>query len=147
MFLTILTLATLAVLPAPAQPHDPGAVVHGALAERIDRYLTAAAELGLAGTALVEKDGEVILHKGYGLVDREGGRRADTRTPYLIGSLSKQFTAAAIYQLESRRFLSLADPLSRWLPDAPADKRDITLDQLVHHTSGLPYLPRGRIDG
>jgi len=145
MLLTILTLATLAVLPAHAQPHDPGAVIHGALAERIDRYLTAAAELGLAGTALVEKDGEVILHKGYGLVDREGGRRADTRTPYLIGSLSKQFTAAAIYQLESRRFLSLADPLSRWLPDAPADKRDITLDQLVHHTSGLPYLPRGSL--
>jgi CubicO group peptidase (beta-lactamase class C family) len=140
-----LALATLVALAAPVRPHDPGAVVQGPFAERIDRYLTAAAELGLAGTVLVEKDGAVILHKGYGVVDRERGRRADTRTHYLIGSLSKQFTAAAIYQLESRGKLSLADPLSRWFPDAPADKHDITLDQLVHHTGGFSYLPRGSL--
>jgi CubicO group peptidase (beta-lactamase class C family) len=143
--LPTLALATLAAFAAPSRTQDPGAVVQGPLAERIDRYLTAAAELGLAGTILVEKDGQVILHKGYGVVDRERGRPADTRTHYLIGSLSKQITAAAIYQLESRGKLSLADPLSRWFPDAPADKRSITLDQLIHHTSGLSYLPRGSL--
>src|SRR5262245_22312840 len=143
--LSTLALATPAAFASPGRAQDAGAVVQGPFAERIDRYLTAAAELGLAGTVLVEKDGEVILHKGYGVVDRERGRRADTRTHYLIGSLSKQMTAAAIYQLESRGKLSLADPLSRWFPDAPADKRDITLDQLIHHTSGLSYLPRGSL--
>jgi CubicO group peptidase (beta-lactamase class C family) len=137
----ILALVTLAV-PA-ARPRDTGAVVQGPIAERIDRWMTAAADLGLAGTLLVEKDGAVILHKGYGVIDREHGTPADTRTHYLIGSLSKQFTATAIYQLESRGKLKLSDPLSRWFPEAPADKRAITIDQLVHHTAGFPYLPGG----
>ncbi|HET9939908.1 MAG TPA: serine hydrolase domain-containing protein, partial [Candidatus Eisenbacteria bacterium] len=58
-------------------------------------------------------------------------------------SLSKQFTAAAIYKLESQGKLHLTDTLGKWFPGAPGDKQDITIDQLVHHTSGLPYLGRG----
>jgi len=141
--LTFLPILCLVLAAAAPRAHDPVAVVQGPFAERIDRYMTAAAELGLSGTLLVEKDGAVILHKGYGVIDRERGTRADTRTHYLIGSLSKQFTAAAIYQLDSRGRLRLDDPLLRWFPEAPADKRAITIDQLVHHTAGFPYLPRG----
>jgi len=126
-----------------ARASDPGAVVAGPIAARIDSFMLAAVEYGMAGTLLVEKDGKVILHKGYGRVDRAKGTPADTRTPYLLGSLSKQFTAAAIYKLESQGKLHLADSLGRWFPEAPADKRGITVDQLVHHTSGLPYLPKG----
>jgi CubicO group peptidase (beta-lactamase class C family) len=143
----LLSVSSLAAQTAAstraARAADAGAVVAGPVAARIDSFMTAAAEYGMAGTLLVEKDGRVILHKGYGRVDRAKGTLATTRTPYLLGSLSKQFTAAAIYKLESQGKLRLADSLGRWFPEAPADKRGITVDQLVHHTSGLPYLPQG----
>src|SRR5678815_5809052 len=90
----LLSVSSLAYGATPAR--DASAVVAGPVAARIDRYMTAAAEDGLAGTLLVEKDGKVILHKGYGRVDRAKGTPATTRTHYLLGSLSKQFTAAAI---------------------------------------------------
>jgi CubicO group peptidase (beta-lactamase class C family) len=129
---------------APSRPtSDAGAVVAGPVAARIDSFMTAVAEYGMAGTLLVERDGKVILHKGYGRLDRDKGTAATTRTPYLLGSLSKQFTAAAIYKLEAQGKLHLADSLGHWFPEAPGDKRGITVDQLVHHTSGLPYLPHG----
>jgi CubicO group peptidase (beta-lactamase class C family) len=144
VFATALLVVLLA--PSPTWAASRGAdrpVVDGPVAARIDSFMTAATEYGMAGTLLVEKDGKVILHQGYGIVDRGKRTGATTRTPYLLGSLSKQFTAAAVYKLESQGKLHLADSLSQWFPDAPADKRGITVDQLVHHTSGLPYLPQG----
>jgi CubicO group peptidase (beta-lactamase class C family) len=144
VFATALLVFLLAPAPTWAAPRgEDRPVVDGPVVARIDSFMTAAAEYGMAGTLLVEKDGKVILHQGYGIVDRARKTRATTRTPYLLGSLSKQFTAAAIYKLESQGKLHLADSLGQWFPDAPADKRGITLDQLVHHTSGLPYLPHG----
>ena len=142
LFILILTLAADASA-APRSPRDPGAVVQGPAAARIDSFMTAAADLGLEGTLLVEREGRVILFRGYGLADRGRHRPATTRTPYVLGSLSKQFTAAAAYQLESRGKLRLSDSLGRWFSDVPADKRGITVDQLIHHTSGLPYLGTG----
>jgi CubicO group peptidase (beta-lactamase class C family) len=139
-----LLLILAAVSGGAAAPRGADhAVVDGPVAARIDSFMTAAAEYGMAGTLLVEKDGKVILHQGYGFVNREKKTRATTRTPYLLGSLSKQFTAAAIYKLESQGKLHLVDSLGQWFPGAPADKRGITVDQLIHHTSGLPYLPHG----
>ena len=144
--LAVLALAAPGVLgkTPPRRPaRDPGVIIRGPQAARIDSFMTAAAALGAEGTLLVERDGKVILSRGYGLADR--GRRiaATTTTPYILGSLSKQFTAAAAYKLESQGRLRLSDSLGRWFPDAPPDKRGITIDELIHHTSGLPYLNRG----
>ena len=136
-------VAALLVLVANVSSAD---IVQGPVAARIDSFMTAAAELGLSGSLLVEKDGAVIVHKGYGVANRATGAKAEAETPYLLGSLSKQFTAAAIYKLESQGKLSLADTLGRWLPGVPADKRAITLDQLVHHTAGFVYLTGGLFD-
>ena len=136
-------IAILLVAAATATAAPNRAVVSGPAATRIDSFMVAAADYGMAGTLLVERDGKVILNKGYGIVDRGKKTRATATTPYLLGSLSKQFTAAAIYKLESQGKLHLTDTLGRWFPDAPADKREITIDQLIHHTSGLPYLGRG----
>ncbi|HET6232280.1 MAG TPA: serine hydrolase domain-containing protein, partial [Longimicrobiaceae bacterium] len=60
-----------------------------------------------------------------------------------IGSITKQFTAAAILKLEMEGKLSTADTLGRFFPDAPADKRGITIHQLLSHTSGLAEDPGG----
>lgn len=140
-------VAALVLLTTPAlaatEPHASDRFVVDPSAARIDSFMVAAADYGMAGTLLVEKDGKVLLNKGYGIVDRAKKAHATATTPYLLGSLSKQFTATAIYKLESQGKLRLADSLGQWFANAPTDKRGITIDQLVHHTSGLPYLGKG----
>lgn len=81
-------------------------------------------------------NGRIIYKRGFGLC-RIGGPKVDINTRFDIGSLTKQFTAAAILQLKERGKLSLADRLSKYVPSFPhAD--EITLLQLLHQTSGLP---------
>jgi CubicO group peptidase (beta-lactamase class C family) len=62
----------------------------------------------------------------------------DAQTLFDIGSITKSFTATAILQLMEQQKLRPEDPLSRFFPEAPADKKDITLHQLLTHSSGLP---------
>jgi CubicO group peptidase (beta-lactamase class C family) len=99
---------------SPSHTRDPGRIIKGPLAARIDSFMTFATDLCLSGTLLVEKDGQVILHRGYGVIDRVGRTSARTDTPYLLGSLSKQFTAAAAHKLESQGKLHLTDSLPEW---------------------------------
>jgi len=110
------------------------------IAHRLDAYLTLASAYGFSGVVLVAERGEVLLHRGYGLADRAAGTRLEGDTPLHIGSLGKQFTAAAILHLEAAGRLSTGDRLECFFPEAPEDKRAITLHQLLSHTSGLPYL-------
>ena len=87
---------------------------------------------GFAGSVLVACGDDVMFAGAFGLADAAG------RTPsYWLASISKQFTAAAILRLQETGRLSISDPLARFFPDAPADKRDITLEQLLTHTSGF----------
>ena len=60
------------------------------------------------------------------------------KTVFSIGSITKQFTAAAIMKLEAQGKLSVNDALSKYFPDAPGDKKNITLHQLLTHTAGFP---------
>ncbi len=135
---------TLAVVVACAS--SPGAVDLTAervaaptdeLGSALDSYLQRAAAFGFNGTFLVAKDGRVIVHDGYGLADREHGTAVSTETVFDIGSITKQFTAAAILRLEERGRLRVEDSIGRFFSDVPADKRPITLHHLLTHTSGL----------
>jgi len=110
------------------------------LARTLDTYFTRASAFGFSGVVLLAEKGEVLLEKGYGLGDREAGLPLTAASPLHIGSLGKQFTAAAVLRLEADGKLSTGDRLERFFPDAPEDKRAITLHQLLSHTSGLPYL-------
>lgn len=108
--------------------------VPGVLGERMDRWLTAAE---FRGAVLVAREGRLLLRKGYGLADREQGIPYTPETVSTIGSITKQFTAAAILKLEMQGKLRVEDAIGKWFADAPADKRGITLHQLLTHTSGL----------
>lgn len=132
----ILAAAALAIGPARSAAAD---VVHGERGIAIDRYLTCLSEFGISGALYVAKDGEVLVEKGYGLADRASGARVSATSPFLLGSLSKQFTAAAILALEADGKLSVTDSLGRFFPDAPPATRRVTLEQVLSHTSGLPY--------
>src|SRR5262245_51416134 len=108
--------------------------VSGELDAKLDAYLSAS---GFTGNALVAKSGRIVLAKGYGLADREKGIPFARDTAVSIGSITKQFTAAAILALEDDGKLKVEDPISKFFPKAPEDKKGITLHQLLTHTAGL----------
>jgi|GEM_PF-181428 len=122
----------------PAAAPRPEEVVAGEAGARLDAYLERLTPWGFSGTALVERGGEVLLHKGYGLADGLQGTAATTATVYPMSSIGKQFTAAAILQLEAAGKLKLDDIVARHLDGVPEDKADMTLRHLLQHVSGLP---------
>ena len=115
------------VVPAGAQT----------LAQRTDSVMKAAERSGFAGVVRLEKGGAVILEKGYGLAIRPAIRFTPA-TVVQIGSNTKDFTAVAILQLQERGKLDVGDTLGKFFPSAPADKRGITLLQLLKHRAGFP---------
>lgn len=103
-----------------------------------DAYLTRETAAGrFSGAALVARNGRILLKKGYGLADREGGLPNTPQTRFHIASLTKQFTAMAIMQLQERGKLRVTDRISSHLADCPPAWRDITIEHLLTHTSGL----------
>lgn len=104
----------------------------------MDRYLLAMEALGFSGAIIVNHGGEVVLREGYGLADREARRPYTPTTVQTHGSVTKQMTGAAILLLESRGELSVDDRIALYFDEVPEDKRDITIHQLLTHSSGLP---------
>ena len=88
------------------------------------------------GSVLIEKDGEVLLYMSYGLSDVDEGMLNKPVTKYLIGSVTKQFTAMAIMQLYEKGLLDINDTLSEYIPDFPRGE-EMTLVDLLRHTSGI----------
>jgi len=82
-------------------------------------------------------DEDVLLSKGYGWADRDKNIHNDLSTIFNIGSVTKQFTAAAILKLMESGKLSVSDKLIHYFPQTPADKQDITIHQLLTHTTGI----------
>ena len=89
------------------------------------------------GVVLVARDGRPIFRAAHGLANRAWSIPNSGRTRFGIGSITKQFTAAAILQLQQEGKLSIADPVSKY-HDAPPAWKAITLQQLLDHSSGIP---------
>ena len=77
-----------------------------------------------------------VTEHGYGFADRDKQTPATPETRFRVGSVTKQFTAAAILRLAGEGRLSIDDPLARYFPRYPGGE-GITLRQLLTHTSGL----------
>lgn len=103
---------------------------------------TMIAQMGLssetpAGVVGVIKDGKLIFKKAYGLANFESKEPNTTSTLFNLGSVSKQFTAAAVLLLAKEKELSLKDDIRKYLPDFPDYGYTITIENLVHHTCGI----------
>ncbi len=127
-------VAPVAMAASPAAP-VPG---DAAVAARLDSIARAAEGRGFSGVVLVHRGGKELLARGYGLANRESGARFTPRTVVPIGSNVKDFTKLAIFLLAEAGKLRLSDSLATYFPAVPADKRGITIDQLLEHTAGLP---------
>jgi CubicO group peptidase (beta-lactamase class C family) len=86
--------------------------------------------------ALVRGSG-VLLARGYGFADLENKVPATEHTVYRIGSITKQFTAAAVLQLGEQGKLNLDDDIRQYLPSYDTQGYTITIRELLNHTSGI----------
>lgn len=90
----------------------------------------------------VVEDGKLAYAKAFGEADLAQHRAADANTRYAVGSVSKQFTAAAILMAQEEGKLSLDDPVAKYFPTLTR-ARDITIRMLLSHTSGYEdYAPQ-----
>ena len=88
------------------------------------------------GSVLVVQKGKTIFQKSYGMADREWSVPNNNQSKYRIGSVTKQFAAAAILRLNEDGKLQLDDKLSKYLPDYPKGD-SVTIHMLLNHTSGI----------
>ncbi|HKY29387.1 MAG TPA: serine hydrolase domain-containing protein, partial [Pyrinomonadaceae bacterium] len=100
-------------------------------------YLQRLEKLGFSGVVLIARADKPILAEGFGFADRERGTRWTPATVSDIGSITKQFTGAAILKLEEEGRLSVTDPIGKYFPTVPDEKSSITLHHLMTHSSGL----------
>jgi CubicO group peptidase (beta-lactamase class C family) len=85
----------------------------------------------------VSRDGKPVLQKAYGMADLEHDIPNEPETIFEAGSVSKQFTAAAILLLAKDGKLSLDDPARKYVPELPDYGRPLTIRHMLQHTSGL----------
>jgi CubicO group peptidase (beta-lactamase class C family) len=133
--LTLLGLAGLmTALPALAAT-PPKVRIEPA---RIDAVFKDYASRSTPGCALgIYQDGKVLYTRGYGMADLNQPAPITPTTLFDIGSVSKQFTAASLVLLANEGKLALTDDLRKYVPEIPDYGTPITLDHLLHHTSGL----------
>ena len=128
------SLALSALTAASAQTSDRGALI-----ARIDSLVEAEVRDGpTAGMSVaVYRRGELLHTKAYGFADLENRVPASVETVYRLGSVTKQFTAAAVLQLAEQGKISLDEDFTRYLPDFSTGGRRVSVTQLLNHTSGI----------
>jgi CubicO group peptidase (beta-lactamase class C family) len=109
------------------------------ISAKIDAIVEAPIKAGrvAGGSVAVLKGNETIVMKGYGFADLELDVPTPPRATYEIGSITKQFTAAGILLLAEQGKLSLADEMTKFLPDYPTRGNHVTIRHLLNHTSGI----------
>jgi CubicO group peptidase (beta-lactamase class C family) len=128
--LPLALIALAALLPAVATAGE---------ASDMQRAVQTLASAGhFMGSVLIARGGHILLDRGYGDANLELKVADAPATKYRLGSITKQFTAAAILLLQQRGQLALNDPVKKYLPDAPASWSGITIFNLLTHTSGIP---------
>lgn len=128
--------------------------VHAGLFTQIEKHTRELMEEGdIPGLSLVVITGDSPIYiKGFGFADKENKIPVTEETLFELGSCSKAFTALAAIQMENRGLINLDNAVSDYLPwfsmTYDGQPHKITIRQLLHHTSGIPWnaicvIPRG----
>jgi len=121
--------------PAPALSSESES-----LSTSVDSYLRAYVEShNFSGTVLIAHGDSILINKGFGMAVYENSVPNTGDTRFMIASLSKTFTTAAVLLLQERDQLLPDDTVDRFIPDFPSGN-EITIDQLLTHMSGLPRI-------
>lgn len=107
--------------------------------EEIDILMKHCYENGMFnGTILVSENGKVIYRNAFGYANLGTKEQLITESAFYLASVSKQFTSMAIMILKEKNKLKYSDKLSKYFPEFPAYADDVTIKQLMTHTSGIP---------
>lgn len=106
--------------------------------EKLIQYFDLEKNQGLSGVIAIKRADQDILYYCSGYSDKEREIKNTKSTVFDIGSLTKQFTGAAILKLEMVGKLSVEDSLSKYFPDIPKDKHALTIHHLLTHSAGFP---------
>jgi len=130
----VVGLCVAAQAQAPAQE----LTLHERVA-RVDEYASRVHGYGgFDGAIFIAKGDQVLLAKGWGEADKDSHRPWTPDTVSTVGSITKQFTGAAVTLLTQEGKLEFTDTVGDYFPDAPTDKAGITIHQLLTHSAGLP---------
>src|SRR5271155_2105876 len=132
--LTRIVLASLAIRVLL----NLAAFAQGVPAQKVDQIFSLYNKLGSPGCSLgVIRDGDFVYRRAYGLATLELGVPLSLQSVFYMGSVSKQFTAAAIVLAAEQGYVSLDDDVRKYLPELPDYGHVITLRQMIHQTSGF----------
>jgi CubicO group peptidase (beta-lactamase class C family) len=135
------SLAAYPSLTSSQQPPVPATALLPKLEAKITEYMAARARVtGFSGAVLVAREGQVVFRGAFGDANRELAVPNSPETKFRIGSVSKQFTAAAVLLLAQRGSLRLTDSIHKHLPDWPPAWGKVSIHHLLSHTGGLPRL-------
>ncbi|CAH1195356.1 Penicillin-binding protein 4* [Paenibacillus plantiphilus] len=124
-------------VPTPATPTQTQPTASSeveSFSDKVDAYLQ---KLKFNGSVLLAKKGKVLIRQGYGMANLQTKSPNTPNTIFRIASVTKQFTALAIMQLQEQGKLNVKDPIHKYLPDYPHGDK-ITIHHLLTHTSGIP---------
>ena len=135
---SVVTLSLSLIIPAATSTAQRP--TRAAVQRTVDSLVSNALKEGplAAMSVAVVRGKDTIVMKGYGLADVENDVAATPQTVYRIGSITKQFTSAAVLQLVEQGKVSLDDSIGKHLPGVPAGWRGVPVRQLLNHTSGIP---------
>jgi CubicO group peptidase (beta-lactamase class C family) len=125
----------------PVIPTPEANIVSGTLGQQLDDYFTEDTPL-FSGGVLIARQGEILLSKGYNYADWELRVPNSPHTKFRITSITKPFTATLIMMLHERGLIDLDEKVCSYLPDCPDSWGEITVHQLLTHTSGIPEYTR-----
>jgi D-alanyl-D-alanine carboxypeptidase len=131
-------LLVVAALAAVAAMSATASIGQGAAREpELQRALDGAVAAGVPGAVLLVRDGDrtIRLASGSGNLKPRTAMRPDVR--FRVGSITKTFVATVVLQLVGEEKLGLSDTVERWLPGVVPNGRNVTVRQLLNHTSGL----------
>ncbi|BAZ23557.1 hypothetical protein NIES4073_44460 [Kalymmatonema gypsitolerans NIES-4073] len=106
---------------------------------KVNEYIDANVEVHkFSGSVLIVQKEKVLVSNGYGMANYELDVPNTPQTKFRLASITKQFTAMAIMQLQEKGLLNVDDSINKYILDYPETGKQITIHHLLTHTSGIP---------
>ncbi|MFM9903569.1 MAG: serine hydrolase domain-containing protein [Pyrinomonadaceae bacterium] len=138
-----LLICPIALLLSPILSRAQSKQSSKAVSVGASKYLKRIADQSeFSGSVLIARNGRILFSRGFGLANRENDIPNTSKTKFLIGSLTKQFTAMAVMMLAERGKLKLEESICKYVSACPAVWQPISIRQLLNHSSGIVDLVR-----
>lgn len=143
---SIVAFAIGCLLAATAGYVEVAAQPSRTLSQKFDSIATEnlAQDRAVGAVVAVVRGNDTLFFRSYGKMDVASDEPMTTDAIFGVGSITKQFTAAAILKLRDEGKLSLEDDLTKWLPDFDTHGHEVSLRRLLDHTSGIHDLTETR---